>query len=60
MANRYPCSEIPGQLKVKNCHFLAVLFIPKEHFSFDCFFGYFKITLAINRKEKEKLCTSVK
>ncbi len=29
-ANRYPCSEIPGQLKVQNCHFLAV-FRPWPH-----------------------------
>ena len=29
-ANRFPCSEIPGQLKVQNCHFLAV-FRPWPH-----------------------------
>jgi hypothetical protein len=25
-ANRFLCFEIPGQLKVQNCHFLAVYF----------------------------------
>ncbi len=29
-ANRFPCSEIPGQLKVQICHFLAV-FRPWPH-----------------------------